>query len=143
MLLARARRVEQERVVANDATGGPVNLDDQIEIRIVDCLLCRHFQLRRTVGGLHDGDAGAGKCHRKLHVVVAIDRLVCNLRRKRIQFFFLRRGQLDVCREWLAETRVHRELAQAEGKCRGGQREDSRQQAPNDQGFCSHADLRT
>ena len=43
----RARRIEQERVVAHDAAGRPVDLDQQVEVRLVDGRRRRDPEVRR------------------------------------------------------------------------------------------------
>ena len=135
------RRIEQERVIADDATCGPVHFDDQIEIRLVDRLRGRDLQVRRVVRTLLDGDASARQGCRILHVVVAVDRKVGDLRYERIEFVLLRGSQLDASRQRLAEAGIQTESAQAQRQRRHRKRREARQQAPNDQGFRSHADL--
>ena len=135
------RRIEQERVIADDTPRRPVHFDDQIEIRLVDRLRGRDLQIGRIVRALLDRNASARQRRRVLHVIVAIDRKIGDLGHERIELVFLRGSQLDASRQRLAKAGIQTEPAQAQRQRRHRKRHDARQQAPGDQGFRSHADL--
>ena len=67
-IVPRAGRIEQERVLAHDATRRPVHLDQQVEIRLGHGRRRRDAQDRAAVGRALDGDARARK-----HALVRAD----------------------------------------------------------------------
>ncbi len=59
--LAQVGRVEQQRVVAHDASGRPLGFQDQVDEGIVDRPLARQLQEVAPVGAALQGDLDAGE----------------------------------------------------------------------------------
>ncbi|MBX3613204.1 MAG: hypothetical protein KF786_06515 [Burkholderiaceae bacterium] len=55
-------RIEQERVLADELAGGPVQLDQQVDERLVDRLRGGDPHDRASIGAAIDGEAKTGEC---------------------------------------------------------------------------------
>ena len=89
--LSNAGRIEQEGVVADNSASRPIDFDNQVEKGLVDRLGRGYPQIRLAVRALLNGDARPPHDSWIGHVVIAIDGLIGDPRRERIQFVLLRR----------------------------------------------------
>ena len=78
-----SRRIEQERVLAHDATRRPVDVDHQVEIRLDDAGWRRDPEDRATVGQALDGDTRAREHALVGEIVLPIERRIGDARGER------------------------------------------------------------
>lgn len=64
---AQMRRIEQQGVVAREAAGGPVGLQDQVEVGLVDAAVAANAQIAAAVSPLLQAHQCAGECGVVVH----------------------------------------------------------------------------
>ena len=125
-----AGRVEQQGIVAQQPTGGPVHFDQQVERRLGNRLGAGHADVGLSASTLFNRKAHTAKCRRVLDIGFAERVLGGQSHRHALQVFRGDVEQIDLCRQRLSQGTVDVDTAKAGGRGQFGNQGQAHCQNP-------------